>query len=1231
MSLPVAFAVLAMSAAAAAAQERAPRTLAFVVGIEHYDDNELDRLQYAADDAKKVFEQLKVVTDLDPASVLLLADDDEKDSSKHRVDADRLRSELQAFVQLIKDRTHVVVYLGGHGTLSPGRALWYLPTDYDRSRKVKYVPFSEIQTTFADWINGQTLHDVTLTFLVNMCGAGNAVGRDRVSMSVDDNRELIDVAKRVFREENFGLTQYALIPATPKERNTFEDSTFKASVFAHHLVDGLSGRAATKGVVTAGSLFKYLSERIGEDLPRNGDFKADIPLGVTRKLEGESEYLVGTALLAAAQALDPPGASRERSDHRLALIDLASEQLGNVSSHSTDLSTRALLRRSQAEGLANRPPRASPDPAFAADPAEAEQLKQLTSRQSAPGPLNLRQLRDQLKAGEPFYAAIIDTERFRPIDRQLESGASAWQATLEAFPGHKEITTIVVPVPSDRNQSSLPDNVVATIRRWVTAEEKAAQRSRLFLVYVGVAGSRPMEESRVPKSSDGPERLFPFGKEEIEQAIARWAGPVTVCYLAPFGGELLKGAPPGHGSVSLLVAAQERNGMTFASAAQSKPSNVSLLARALQEGVEKLEEFTPLVEYTREMSTVGEPYVAGTARFIADWSGPDWTAIAESQLAPLRRFALHVARGCAAERLETCDAIRTVDPFDLLASAAQKDLVDQPDAAVPIYTEAVKALREEANASVVAPGAMPTRAALGQLADRVEERIKGGQARGGRRVVVLPIGVQDYASPLVPDLPGTAKDLEEYGRALTRAFVAAKTPVMVRAVRLAATADEIKSAIRTERDALGPEDLLILIYSGRGIETGGRRYISGGAARPCEEPGHPECVSDDVEWTELVDLWDIANLMADHWFFGIYDAQFTKPVFADRFNALLDKHLDSVRPGSPAEREETSLGPVTASPQAQVTLEVVPAGSIPARQLHIWLEGTLSAQAYPPMECGGEKKTIASPLAASIISELPPKSPGTYREWLQAIARHPCLMPDVDDRHPSTLVAQGDVDLALFTTGKGAELVDYFRSDSARREMNLVAAANVASAAVEQFRTMPNQLARAAVLLSPATLHPVPIERPFTRSTGPSHVVVDDWLATAGSVLEEVRGDAANADPAAGLSAFWAELFARRYVLGGDPALARAQLRDISAAVLARRNLARRLVELTDESARRQPTTLLDETSKVLEQAENDLGPKPASEAIAAARRDLAVVMRREESRRAARFVIAPRTAERDR
>ena len=55
----------------APAQEiRPPQTIAFVMVVQHYDDPDLNWLQYTLRDAQKVFERLKAVTHLDSNAVV---------------------------------------------------------------------------------------------------------------------------------------------------------------------------------------------------------------------------------------------------------------------------------------------------------------------------------------------------------------------------------------------------------------------------------------------------------------------------------------------------------------------------------------------------------------------------------------------------------------------------------------------------------------------------------------------------------------------------------------------------------------------------------------------------------------------------------------------------------------------------------------------------------------------------------------------------------------------------------------------------------------------------------------------------------------------------------------------------------------------------------------------------------------------------------------------------------
>src|SRR5207248_2881031 len=154
------------------------------------------------------------------------------------------------------------------GTLSPTKALWFLPSDYEPRARTNEVPFSDVERYITDEVIGRSLKGVRVTFLINICGAGNAaLGPGERAYSVDDERELIDASRRFFQENRFGQMQISIIPATPVGRNTFEDDTLKRSRFAFHLLNGLRGKAADReGRLTAGGLFDYIKSQSNEDI-----------------------------------------------------------------------------------------------------------------------------------------------------------------------------------------------------------------------------------------------------------------------------------------------------------------------------------------------------------------------------------------------------------------------------------------------------------------------------------------------------------------------------------------------------------------------------------------------------------------------------------------------------------------------------------------------------------------------------------------------------------------------------------------------------------------------------------------------------------------------------------------------------------------------------------------------------------------------------------------------------
>jgi len=93
------------------------------------------------------------------------------------------------------------------------------------------------------------------------------------------------------------------------------------------------------------------------------------------------------------------------------------------------------------------------------------------------------------------------------------------------------------------------------------------------------------------------------------------------------------------------------------------------------------------------------------------------------------------------------------------------------------------------------------------------------------------------------------------------------------------------------------------------------------------------------------------------------------------------------------------------------------------------------------------------------------------------------------------------------------------------------------------------------------------------------------------------------------LRAIHLDLIRRRYMLSGDFEKARIELRNAEPSLtLTERGLAGRLVELTDQTLRRQPETLFDDTARKLDEIEKDVGNSKDSEplnAISSARAQL--------------------------
>jgi hypothetical protein len=1189
--------------------EPASRTLAFVVGIERYDDPELNKLQFAADDARAIYDRLSILAKIDQdASTLLVADD-----AGTNVSADELREALQKFVTRIRDNDKVIVYLGGHGTLAGRGNLRYLASNYNYATRTNYVAFNDIVEAISDEL-ATPLQDVSVTILVNMCNAGNAAGVVRM----DVPQEVVNLAKQFWRDNKFGLERLAIIPATQAGRDTFEDANLKKSVFAHHLLDGLSGLAARDSEITTESLIDYVETKLGA-LPRNHNFAGNIVLGKTLQFEGEAEYAVGTALLAAAQSLGPSSADKQVRRHRTALLDVASSHFGRVSVRAPDLRDSAQLRLTQIDLLQERSPsidRANvrEDGAVQAREPEARAtLERLLSESKVQGPATPKVLHDTLQEGAAHYALILQQNQ----PAVLRERTRPWEELFGKFPANRGTKVIPFNLPraSDADDDgTLGASAAEAIAEWASAQgADGGSWPRLLVVYSG-------NSLRVDND------LKPFGAADIARIAAQWQGPITVFHLASFGGVLAE--HPMRENISLLLAAREKNGLT-------SPGTSAEIAMAFAGGVERLEEYrsSSEAENFRMLLRGRTEFVVGTPAWLP--TGKRYSDLARSTLEPLSRFALHVAAGCVLEPERVCEEKslgkfglrsaaeqRAEDPFDSLSRAAEADLAGRLDEADALYASLANSLNSaNANDQPDSQAAGTARAMLGVIARRALERREANSLSDQRKVVLMPVGIADYANPQAYDLPKTVlSDLSQYTKVVGEALQG-RAAVVLREPQSPKSASTFLSDLATEAQSLAADDLLVMIYSGRGAQYAGRRYLAMAGAEPCyaddpfeeaEEEVPTEC--NQRPWTELVDLWDIAKVFEGKWFLAIYDTQFSE-LEGDR-TRIQEK-------GLPQPRERGSATPAlselqTADPHArrQMSLNALPRGRLPERQLHVWVEGSL-VQANRPYSCRPDTSRTASQLATPLLADLSRHLTSDYRHWLTAVAESDCFR-DSD----LGLSAQGELRLPLFSSSKAAELVSLARGGHVRQLANLYVADAVIDQYAKRYESPRFEFARGAVLGAIALVQDADAQiTPPMKSRAALH---DAAMGSLGSA--NIANDLT--DEQEELLAIQLEMLTRCKALRDGSANALEQLRTTNQrSLLSRRELPEVLVELTDETSRRQPVELVQQALGVIEDLEREgaqLVDGELSASLKAAKLQAQGMLNSEMARRTTAYSIRP-------
>ncbi|MEM0935291.1 MAG: caspase family protein [Pseudomonadota bacterium] len=1126
-----------------------PRLLVFAAGLENYDHPELNKLEFAANDAQDIFDRLGVVANRDDErSKLLLADDDDE---TRRTEQD-LRNELRQFTRRISNNDTVVVYLGGHGTLSRGGDLLILPSDYDPEEELNFVEFDWIREEFEGWIASEDLAGVKVAFIVNVCGAGNASEEGAVAMSVPTDDSIIEEVARLARELSIGEAEVAVIPATPRGRNTFERAEYGRSVFAKHLIDALDGAAAgADDVLTTGEIIGHIEVALGEDLPRNAGFASNIVLGETKRTRGRDHLTMGTALIGASRAVPD-------SDIAQILRDLALFHVNEVQGRNPDLAPRAQFRALQARALARTI--GSDDLASRAATLPSNSLS--TAERAL-----VAEFKDGRSPAYPNFADYL---------KALENDPDARILVVEQGFGTPEPTVI--------------DDILA-----LRFGREKVWSSKINVDVEGVMGSTFMLEaaSYLSKpSTTTPPLVVYSGQENVrgcganEQKGCRlmhdWpvilsalkeanGAPFVFLYDAPYGGVLEKLAPK---DLMLLLTASQENGMTFVATSDGRrvsPSDPEWLAAdgtssILFNGIlnrrNDSEIFARVRSYHNKYER-GEDWSLGEPvwRVVG---GNDMLSAVDAALLPLDDLSTLVAKGCLHRDLVSCAntaALEETPVFAALEEAAIKDMEGDAHAAAALYTtslEAIDALPDTPEAL----GAAAVHFAFDALANSIRVRLLDLTDPAGRRIVIAPIGVEVYLSPLVGDVPYALRDLEAYAAGFTEAAgdmvggdagLGASIHVMPNFVPR--TSEELRKHLEelSEQTGTREKNVTVLIWSGRGDEFDGRRYLV--TAGQEYVPSDPDLVDYTQFGTRLrdplghrFDLAELSEIFGDRWLFAIYDTQFDRSDLSDRRDLLLDKQLYSSLPLEPQPISELT------------TSRVVPAEALTRRQVHLWVDGRVTQAMVPRQTCGPgvEVAEVASPLAAGILRTLGQSQVGTYREFLRALENDVCMSSDGLSGNP---VMQGEVDLPLFASGDGARFVEYFRSGEARRSSILHAAALIAKEMLTRYPEPEMELTAMALDLANANALASTGEIPGLSSP--------DWLREGRSrnvSISKLGND---------LHALHLETDARLIAESGEFEQARERLRSAPPHVLAQRELSGLLVEFADRSLRTQPLEVL--------------------------------------------------------
>jgi hypothetical protein len=268
---------------------------ALIIGIDAYEDPQINRLEAASNDAKLLAAALISYGAFPREQVIIMTSDGAPRNRPSRGNILRRLSNLQG---IVPTEGFLVVAFAGHGIERGGRA-YLLPGDAQMSENLALLEETAINVeVIKNWIRHTGVGQVLM--VVDACRNDPIAGRG------DGENVLTEAYTRGFRFDirNQEVTAFATLYATDIGHRAYEDRERKQGYFTWALVEGLKGGASNEnGEVTLGRLVRYLEETVPRQISRDlGKDKNQRPFAVIEGYKAEELVIALTPLKVAANA-----------------------------------------------------------------------------------------------------------------------------------------------------------------------------------------------------------------------------------------------------------------------------------------------------------------------------------------------------------------------------------------------------------------------------------------------------------------------------------------------------------------------------------------------------------------------------------------------------------------------------------------------------------------------------------------------------------------------------------------------------------------------------------------------------------------------------------------------------------------------------------------------------------------------------------------------------------------